>query len=61
MLDFERRLREPVAAAGRDVDVLAEARLKDLAVLRLREQLLARGVTMPAGAVRNRPGPPTDP
>ena len=42
VLDFERWLRGPVAAAGRDFDVLVEARLKDLAVLRLREQLLSR-------------------
>jgi hypothetical protein len=50
VLDFERWLRGPVAAAGRDFDVLVEARLKDLAVLRLREQLLSRGVTLPAAA-----------
>lgn len=43
-IDFERWLRGPVREAGRDFDVLVEARLKDLAVLRLREQLAARGV-----------------
>ena len=42
VLDFERGLRGPVAAAGRDFDVLVEARLKDLAVLRLRRQLSER-------------------
>jgi UV DNA damage endonuclease len=47
VLDFERWLRGPVAAAGRDFDVLVEARLKDLAVLRLREQLAERGVALP--------------
>jgi UV DNA damage endonuclease len=46
VLDFEAFLRGPVAALGRDLDVLVEARLKDLAVLRLREQLAARGVEL---------------
>ncbi len=47
VLDFERWLRGPVAEAGRDFDVLVEARLKDLAVLRLREQLAQRGIALP--------------
>jgi UV DNA damage endonuclease len=42
VLDFERFLRGPAVAAGRDFDVMVEARLKDLAVLHLREQLAAR-------------------
>ena len=33
-------------AAGLDFDVMLEAKAKDLAVLRLREQLAARGVTV---------------
>jgi len=39
---FEHFLRETVA--GRDVDVMLEAKAKDLALLRLREQLAARGL-----------------
>jgi UV DNA damage endonuclease len=46
-LDFERWLRGPAAGAGRDFDVMVEARLKDLAVLRLREQLAERGTLGP--------------
>ena len=48
VLDFEAFLRGPVAAAGRDFDVLVEARLKDLAVLHLRQRLAERGVSLPA-------------
>ena len=44
-LDFEAFLRGPAAAAGRDFDVLVEARLKDVAVLHLRAHLHARGFT----------------
>src|SRR3954463_7882461 len=39
---FEHFLRDTVA--GRDVDVMLEAKAKDLALLRLREQLAARGL-----------------
>src|SRR3954449_833679 len=39
---FEHFLRDTVA--GRDVDVMLEAKAKDLAILRLREQLAARGI-----------------
>jgi UV DNA damage endonuclease len=45
VLDFERFLRGPAADAGRDFDVMVEARLKDLAVLHLRRQLAERGGT----------------
>jgi UV DNA damage endonuclease len=38
---FERFLRE--TAAGLEFDVMLEAKAKDLALLRLREQLAARG------------------
>jgi UV DNA damage endonuclease len=37
-------------AEGLDFDVMLEAKAKDLALLRLREQLAARGVTIDAGA-----------
>jgi len=47
VLDFERFLRGPAAAAGRDFDVMVEARLKDVAVLHLREQLAARSAAAP--------------
>jgi UV DNA damage endonuclease len=40
---FEQFARD--TAAGIDVDVMLEAKAKDLALLRLREQLVARGVT----------------
>jgi len=39
---FEHFLRETIA--GREVDVMLEAKAKDLALLRLREQLAARGL-----------------
>jgi UV DNA damage endonuclease len=45
---FEHFLRDTVA--GRDVDVMLEAKAKDLALLRLREQLAARGLHPDAGA-----------
>ena len=41
-IGFEHFLRE--TAAGLDVDVMLEAKAKDLALLRLREQLAARGL-----------------
>ncbi len=43
-IGFEHFLRE--TAAGLDFDVMLEAKAKDLALLRLREQLAARGVTI---------------
>jgi UV DNA damage endonuclease len=46
---FEELLRGP--AAGRAFDVMLEAKAKDLALLRLREQLLARGLRWQHGAV----------
>jgi UV DNA damage endonuclease len=42
-IGFERFIRE-AAAAGRDFDVMLEAKAKDLALLRLREQLEGRGL-----------------
>jgi len=42
-IGFEDFLRGPAAAAGRDFDVMLEAKAKDLALLRLREQLGERG------------------
>ena len=42
-IGFEHFLRE--TAAGLDFDVMLEAKAKDLALLRLREQLAARGVS----------------
>jgi UV DNA damage endonuclease len=42
-IGFERFIRDS-AAAGRDFDVMLEAKAKDLALLRLREHLAARGV-----------------
>jgi UV DNA damage endonuclease len=44
---FEHFLTSTVA--GRDIDVMLEAKAKDLALLRLREQLLSRGRLAPAG------------
>jgi UV DNA damage endonuclease len=41
-IGFEAFLREPVASS-REFDVMLEAKAKDLALLRLREQLLGRG------------------
>jgi UV DNA damage endonuclease len=37
------------AAAGRDFDVMLEAKAKDLALIRLREQLLGRGLSWESG------------
>jgi UV DNA damage endonuclease len=45
---FEHFVRE-TAAGQRDFDVMLEAKAKDLALLRLREQLAARGVDLRAG------------
>jgi UV DNA damage endonuclease len=46
---FEPFLRDVLA--GRDVDVMLEAKAKDLALLRLRDQLAARGLPWRAGRV----------
>ena len=46
-LAFEAFLRGPLS--GRDVDVMLEAKAKDLAVIRLREQLGERGIEWGAG------------
>ena len=43
---FERFLRD--TAAGLDLDVMLEAKAKDLALLELREQLKARGIPFPS-------------
>lgn len=51
---FEHFLAHTVA--GREVDVMLEAKAKDLALLRLREQLAARGLHPERGA---RPGAPS--
>jgi UV DNA damage endonuclease len=48
-IGFESFLRGP--AAGRDFDVMLEAKAKDLALLRLREQLRERGFAWDAGRV----------
>ena len=48
-ITFEAFLRETAPAAGRDFDVMLEAKAKDLALLRLREQLAARGLAEPLG------------
>lgn len=50
-IGFERFLRETAPAAGRDFDVMLEAKAKDLALLRLREQLAARGLPWRDGRV----------
>jgi UV DNA damage endonuclease len=50
-IGFERFLRETAAAAGRDFDVMLEAKAKDLALLRLRDQLAARGLPWRDGRV----------
>jgi len=44
---FESFLRGP--AAGRSFDVMLEAKAKDLALLRLRDQLVARGLELDEG------------
>ena len=46
---FEHFLRE-IAAGARDFDVMLEAKAKDLALVRLREQLAQRGVDLDAVA-----------
>jgi UV DNA damage endonuclease len=46
-IGFEHFLRE--TAAGLDFDVMLEAKAKDLALLRLREQMLARGIDLTPG------------
>jgi UV DNA damage endonuclease len=48
-LAFESFLRGPLA--GRDVDVMLEAKAKDLAAMRLRDQLTERGIAWRAGRV----------
>ena len=48
-IGFEHFLRD--APAGRDFDVMLEAKAKDLALLRLREQLAARGLVSAGGCV----------
>lgn len=40
---FERWVMDDVRPLGRDIDVMVEAKAKDVAVLRLRDQLAARG------------------
>ena len=48
-MSLERLLREGVA--GRDVDLMLEAKAKDIAVLHLREQLAARGLPWRDGRI----------
>ena len=48
-IGFERFLRD--APAGRDFDVMLEAKAKDLALLRVREQLAERGLPSAGGRV----------
>ena len=47
-IGFEHFVRE-TAAGARDFDVMLEAKAKDLALIRLREQLAARGVRLGSG------------
>ncbi len=54
-IGFEHFLRE--TAAGLEFDVMLEAKAKDLALLRLREQLLGRGVDLRPGSTARRPLP----
>ena len=54
-IGFEHFLRE--TAAGLDFDVMLEAKAKDLALLRLRDQLLARGIDLRPGSTAPRPVP----
>lgn len=59
MLDpiaFEHFLRE--TAAGLEFDVMLEAKAKDLALLRLREQLAERGIALEDGELRAPAGDP---
>jgi UV DNA damage endonuclease len=53
-IGFEHFLRD--VSGGRDFDVMLEAKAKDLALLRLREQLVGRGFAFADGAVEV-PGP----
>ena len=48
-IGFESFLRGP--AAGKELDVMLEAKAKDLALLRLREQLLERGFAWKSGQI----------
>lgn len=50
-IGFEHFLRETAPAAGRDFDVMLEAKAKDLALLRLRDQLAERGLPTRDGRV----------
>jgi UV DNA damage endonuclease len=50
-IGFERFLRETAPAVKRDFDVMLEAKAKDLALLRLRDQLAARGLPWRDGRV----------
>ena len=52
-IGFERFMLD--VAGERDFDVMFEAKAKDLAVLRLREQLAARGLVTEAGRLRLSP------
>jgi UV DNA damage endonuclease len=54
-IGFERFIRE--VPAGRDFDVMLEAKAKDLALLRLREQLAARGLPSEGGRLSVLPSP----
>ena len=54
-IGFEEFLRGP--AAGLDFDVMLEAKAKDLALLRLREQLLERGFGWEQGQLAPAPSP----
>ena len=62
-IGFEHFVRE--TAAGLDFDVMLEAKAKDLALLRLRDQLAARGSPAPSRRPRRRPrrrsGPGAEP
>jgi UV DNA damage endonuclease len=49
-IGFENFLR--LATGGRDFDVMLEAKAKDLALIRLREQMASRGFPTEAGAIR---------
>ncbi len=54
-IGFEHFLRE--TAAGLEFDVMLEAKAKDLALLRLREQMAARGFDLRPGSTAPRPQP----
>ena len=54
-IGFERFMLD--VAGERDFDVMLEAKAKDLAVLRLREQLAARGFATEGGRLRRNPRP----